>query len=65
MMFLFDLYIYGHRLQFIFGCLNVVDVIGVMTAISAEREYVKDGKVCRMVILELTDDRYVNPVFYL
>lgn len=34
----------------------LVDVIGVMTAISAEREYVKDGKVCKMVILELTDD---------
>jgi len=44
--------------------LNDVDVIGVMTAISAEREYVKEGKVTKMVILELTDDRFVLPVLF-
>ena len=35
----------------------MIDVIGMMTAISPEREYVRDGKVTKMVILELTDDR--------
>ncbi|PNX55935.1 replication factor A protein, partial [Trifolium pratense] len=33
----------------------VTDVIGVMTAISAEREYIRDGKVTKMVVIELTD----------
>jgi hypothetical protein len=33
----------------------IVDVIGVMTEISAEREYIRDGKITKMVmvILEL------------
>ncbi|PNX84691.1 boron transporter 4-like protein, partial [Trifolium pratense] len=31
------------------------NVIGVMTAISAEREYIRDGKVTKMVVIELTD----------
>ncbi|MCH82117.1 replication factor A protein, partial [Trifolium medium] len=30
-------------------------VIGVMAEISAEREYVRDGKITKMVIVELTD----------
>jgi hypothetical protein len=34
-----------------------VDVIGFMTGISAEREYVRDGKVTKMIVFELTDDR--------
>ncbi|WJX45738.1 hypothetical protein P8452_32599 [Trifolium repens] len=33
----------------------LVDVIGVMTGISAEREYIKDDKITKMVIIELTD----------
>ena len=33
------------------------DVIGMLTVITPEREYVKDGKVTKMVVLELTDDR--------
>ena len=32
-----------------------VDVIGVMTYISAEREYIRDDKITKMVIIELTD----------
>ncbi|KAK2353633.1 replication factor A protein [Trifolium repens] len=33
----------------------LVDVIGVMTDISTEREYIRDGKVTKTVIIELTD----------
>jgi hypothetical protein len=31
------------------------DVIGLMTGISAEREYIRDGKITKMVIVELTN----------
>ncbi|CAJ2638179.1 unnamed protein product [Trifolium pratense] len=34
----------------------LVNVIGLMTGISAEREYVRDGKLTKMVVIELTDD---------
>ncbi|AES99245.1 replication factor A protein 1 [Medicago truncatula] len=33
----------------------LVDVLGFMTGISVEREYVRDGKVTKMVIFEITD----------
>ncbi|WJX48939.1 hypothetical protein P8452_35436 [Trifolium repens] len=33
----------------------LVDVIGVLTGMSAEREYVRDGKITKMIIVELTD----------
>ncbi|KAK2391764.1 replication factor A protein [Trifolium repens] len=33
----------------------LVDVIGYMTGLSAEREYIRDGKVTKMVVAELTD----------
>ncbi|PNY06911.1 replication factor A protein [Trifolium pratense] len=33
----------------------LVDVIGLLTGIYAEREYVRDGKITKMVVLELTD----------
>ncbi|KAK2383283.1 replication factor A protein [Trifolium repens] len=33
----------------------LVDVIGLMTGISPEREYVRDGKITKMVVIELTD----------
>jgi hypothetical protein len=36
-----------------------VDVIGVMTGMSVVREYVRDGKMTKMVIIELTDHRFV------
>ncbi|KAK2454754.1 protein trichome birefringence [Trifolium repens] len=36
----------------------LVDVICLMTEISAEREYIRDGKITKMVIVELTDARY-------
>jgi hypothetical protein len=36
----------------------LIDVIGLMTGISAEREYVRDGKITKMVVIELTDSRY-------
>jgi hypothetical protein len=32
-----------------------VDVIGVMTDISAEREYIRGDKITKMVIIELTN----------
>ncbi|XP_045797524.1 replication protein A 70 kDa DNA-binding subunit-like [Trifolium pratense] len=33
----------------------LVDVMGLLSGISAEREYVRDGNVTKMVVLELTD----------
>jgi hypothetical protein len=33
------------------------DVIGVMTGMSVDREYVRDGKITKMVVVELTDHR--------
>jgi hypothetical protein len=36
-----------------------------MTGISAEREYIRDGKVTKMVIIELTDHRYISLFFVL
>ncbi|KAK2411352.1 replication factor A protein [Trifolium repens] len=33
----------------------LVDVIGVMTGMSEEREYIRDGKVTKMIVVELTD----------
>ncbi|KAK2362598.1 replication protein A 70 kDa DNA-binding subunit C [Trifolium repens] len=33
----------------------LVDVIGYMTGLPAEREYIRDGKITKMVIAELTD----------
>ncbi|WJX38287.1 hypothetical protein P8452_25966 [Trifolium repens] len=33
----------------------LVDVIGYMTGLSAEREYFRDGKITKMVVAELTD----------
>jgi hypothetical protein len=32
-------------------------VIGLMTGISAEREYIRDGKITKMVVVELIDAR--------
>ncbi|XP_045831134.1 uncharacterized protein LOC123922461 [Trifolium pratense] len=37
----------------------LVDVIGLLTGIYAEREYVRDGKITKMVVLELTDEENV------
>jgi hypothetical protein len=42
---------------FIMILIELVDVVGLMTGISAEREYVRDGKVTKMIVLKLTDDR--------
>ncbi|CAJ2662234.1 unnamed protein product [Trifolium pratense] len=33
----------------------LVDVIGVITGMSADREYIRDGKVVKMIVFELTD----------
>ncbi|PNX85493.1 replication factor A protein, partial [Trifolium pratense] len=33
----------------------LVDVMGLLSGISAEREYVRDGNVTKMVVIELTD----------
>lgn len=41
---------------------SVADVMGVMTRISTERQYIRDGKVTKMIVIELTDERYL---FYL
>ncbi|KAK7282187.1 hypothetical protein RIF29_10784 [Crotalaria pallida] len=33
----------------------VLDVVGMMTDLSSQREYLRDGNVTRMIVLELTD----------
>lgn len=35
----------------------VADVIGLMTGISAERKYIRNGNITRMILMELTDER--------
>jgi hypothetical protein len=35
-----------------------------MTGITAEREYIRDGKITKMVIVELTDARYLLSLRY-
>jgi hypothetical protein len=35
-----------------------------MTGITAEREYIRDGKITKMVIVELTDARYLLSLNY-
>jgi len=40
------------------GCLIFcVDVVAIMIGISDQREYICDGKITKMILLELTDDR--------
>jgi hypothetical protein len=34
-----------------------VDVIGLVTVVSEEREYVRDGNITRMVVFEITDHK--------
>jgi len=36
-----------------------LDVIGVLSGMSAKREYVRDGKVTKIIVIELTDHRFV------
>ena len=33
-----------------------VDVIGLLNGISSEREYVRDGKVTKMIVVELVEE---------
>lgn len=33
------------------------DIVGLLTSVSPEREYQKDGKVTKMRVIELTDHR--------
>ncbi|KAK2397210.1 replication protein A 70 kDa DNA-binding subunit E [Trifolium repens] len=48
-LFLAEVCSHSHDYEFL------VDVIGLMTGISPEREYVRDGKITKMVVIELTD----------
>ncbi|KAK7256026.1 hypothetical protein RIF29_29458 [Crotalaria pallida] len=34
---------------------NLIDVMGVLTGISTDREYLREGKVIKMVVMELSD----------
>jgi hypothetical protein len=36
----------------------------VITGISGEREYIRDGKVVKMVLLELTDNRFATYYYW-
>lgn len=36
------------------------DIIGLVTAVSSEKKYVKSGNVTRKIELELTDDKYCD-----
>jgi len=48
-------------MQFVCGFIFVhrvyVDVIGILSGIFSDREYVRDGKVTKMIVVELTDHR--------
>jgi len=49
---------------FVVNFLFYVDIIGLMTGISSEREYVRDGnKVTKMIVFELTGDRFFYNLF--
>jgi len=48
---------------FIFLHRVYVDLIGLLSGISYEREYVRDGKVTKMIVVELTDQRCVDCLF--
>lgn len=39
------------------------DVIGVITWISGERAYIRDGRITKMVVVELTDERFAYVIF--
>ncbi|WJX62991.1 hypothetical protein P8452_47925 [Trifolium repens] len=45
-----DIFVYGPEHDFL------IDVAAVVTGVSGEREYIRDGKVVKMVLLELTDN---------
>jgi hypothetical protein len=47
----------------VIGLFVFADVIGLVTGMSAEREYVRDGKITKMIIVELTDHRLIGPHF--
>lgn len=40
-------------------CVCALDVIGLVTAMSEVREYVRDGNITKMIVFELTDHRCV------
>jgi hypothetical protein len=42
----------------ILSCIYLTDVVGLLTSISAESDYVVEGKVTKMVVLRLLDNRY-------
>jgi hypothetical protein len=53
---LFHLGVYDRENNWIVCYLT--DVIAVVSGMSAEREYVRDGKITKMLIVELTDYRF-------
>ncbi|RYQ88819.1 hypothetical protein Ahy_B09g095791 [Arachis hypogaea] len=38
----------------------LVDVIGFLTSVGEEKEYAKEGKFVKMIVLELTSKEYVD-----
>lgn len=38
----------------------LIDMIGLVTNVSSEKQYPKAGKVTRMIELEITDDKHVS-----
>jgi hypothetical protein len=57
--FFFIVVIIGFWCKFLCNPPLYVDVAAVVTGVSGEREYIRDGKVVKMVLLELTDNRFV------
>jgi hypothetical protein len=43
-----------------FAFILYVDVAAIITGVSGEREYIRDGRVVKMVLLELSDNRFVT-----
>ncbi|RYQ82784.1 hypothetical protein Ahy_B10g101352 [Arachis hypogaea] len=41
-----------------------VDVIGLLTSVGEEKEYAKEEKIVKMIVLELTSKEYVDSVIY-
>ena len=41
-------------------CLFRIDVIGLLTSVRKEKEYAKEEKIVKMIVLELTSKEYVD-----
>jgi hypothetical protein len=52
-------YLFAEKILIDFNLCICLDVLGLVTGLSEEREYLRDGKITKMVVVELSDDRLV------